>query len=349
MRNNINSKNEAKIINNRIEWIVNLRAFACVAVVVLHVVEFWSLNKTQKVIISSGRQFLDLVIIPTLTRYAVPCFIMISGCLLLHPKHNVNIEKIKRYVFKMLWILCIFGFAFCMIENIFNFGMSNIVKLLIKSVFDLLQAKSWGHMWYLYMLIGLYIITPILRKFIEHSDIATAKFTLLSLFILSVVIPTINTVFEIKITTFYLSSFYYIFLYLMGYYLVYIDIIKDKYIYLGGVIGIIGYTILSYFNRSFSSSVFIVLEAILVFKLFSSGKINIKSNKLIEVISKYSLGIFIIHPFWINLMYKGLGIFPDILPTMIGEIVFFVVIFTLSIITSIILYKMPITRKMWKI
>ena len=73
----------------------------------------------------------------------------------------------------------------------------------------------------------------------------------------------------------------------------------------------------------------------------------IKNNKIIECISKYSLPIYLVHPFWLNILNKGLGIYPDVLPDIIGEIVFFMYALILSLITSIILYKLPIIKKIW--
>lgn len=332
---------------NKIEWIVNLRAFACMAVVLLHASEMWINSIAKFLSLSTPRQFLYKMIIPMLTRFAVPTFIMISGCLLLNPKREVDIEKIKKYILKMLCLLGTFGFAFCIIENIFNFGMSDMVRVIYKSIFDLLQAKSWGHMWYLYMLIGLYILTPILRKFVEHTDDASAKFTLGMLFLVSAVIPTINGIFGLSLTTFYLNMFVYIFLFLMGYYIVHTNVITDKTIYIGGAIGIIGHVVLSYFVKSFSMNVFILLEAMLIVKLFSSGKIKIRNNWFTNCISKYSLGIYVVHAFWVNLAFKGFGIYPTVLPIGIGEIVFFAYVLIASLVTSMFLYKMPIVKKLW--
>ena len=215
------------------------------------------------------RWFVDMVLLQTLIKFAVPSFIMISGCLLLNPKRDVNINKIKKYILKMISILLIFGFTYCLLENIFDFGFSNIFQLIYKSIINLFQEKSWDHMWYIYMLIGLYIITPLLRKFVETADEDTTKFVLLMLFVFSFVIPMLNVTFKIKITTFYLSYFNFVFLYLLGYYIVHTDIIKDKYIYVAGVLGIIGYILFAYFfdNHGQTDNAFMVLETMLIVKL----------------------------------------------------------------------------------
>ena len=312
----------------------------------IHVISGWLNNEHQE--ISNIRWFLDKVLLQTLTRYAVPGFIMISGCLLLNPKREVGIKKIKKYILKMLCILGIFGFGYCLLEYITILGFSNGFKLIYKSISDLLQEDVWVHLWYIYMLIGLYIITPILRNFIEFADTSTTKFMLGTLFFISMVIPTLNEIFNIQITQFYLESFKYIFIYLMGYYVVNTDIIKEKNIYIGGIFGIVSYALLGYFKQTGSqTNLFIILETMLIVKLFSSGKIKIKNNKWIDCISKYSLGIYLIHQFWLNLLYKIVGVFPDRFPILIGELIVFLYALILSIISSIILYKLPIIKKIW--
>ena len=139
-----------------------------------------------------------MVLLQPLIKFAVPSFIMISGCLLLNPKRNININKIKKYILKMISILLVFGFAYCLLENIFDFGFDNIFKLIYESIINLFQEKSWDHMWYIYMLIGLYMITPLLRKFVDTADSDVAKFVLVMMFIFSIVIPMINTIPDTK-------------------------------------------------------------------------------------------------------------------------------------------------------
>ena len=71
---------------------------------------------------------MDEVVIQVLVRWAVPCFLMMSGVLLLDKSKEMSLEKLKKYIYKTLLISVTFGFGFCMIENIFE-GNKNIFKL----------------------------------------------------------------------------------------------------------------------------------------------------------------------------------------------------------------------------
>ena len=179
---------------NHFIWIDYLRTICCVSIVLIHVIGNWYKCVDLKHLMYD-RYFIDCVLLQPFIRFAVPIFIMISGYLLLNPNKKLDIEKIQKYIIKMSIILVIFGLTFCFIENFFNFGSSNIPKLITNSFINFIEGKSWEHMWYLYMLLGLYLITPILRLFVKHANHKTVNFTLLSLLIVSIIIPTINDIF----------------------------------------------------------------------------------------------------------------------------------------------------------
>ncbi len=243
----------------------------------------------------------------------------------------------------MVLILLIFGYTFCICANINN-GNGNILKILLISFCDLIQGKTMDHLWYIYMLIGLYILTPALKIFTKNADKKTAKFILISLFILGILIPTINDFFHIKITVFNLNHLLYI--YLLGYYITVKDFINEKIIYSCGIIGIIGYIIMIIITKNIpNTNMFNILESIMIFKIFSTGKIKFKYNKLIKKIAKYSLGIYIVHYPYSILLHNFLKVYTNNFPFIFGEMIAVGLIFALSYITSVILYKLPFLKK----
>ena len=297
-------------------------------------------------VLSKDRWLLDFVFLRTITRFAVPCFIMITGCLLLNPKKEVTLDKIKTYIKRMLLVLATFGLTFAFIESYISSTDKNLINIILTALSNLVQGNAWAHMWYLYCLIGLYILTPLLKKIVKYSSEIEVKFTLICLFILSTLIPTINQIFKLNISTFYLEGLNFIFIYLCGYYITCTNIIKEKYLYIGGIIGTIGYFLCCYFNIYNSQvSAFMILETMAIVKLFSTEKIKIKPNKFINIVSKYSFTIYLVHCFWINLLNKGVHLYPSVLPIFVGEIAFYIYAFVLSLITSVILAKLPFFKK----
>ncbi|MBR4419204.1 MAG: acyltransferase family protein [Clostridia bacterium] len=333
------------LANQRIEWIVVLRALACMAVVMNHVIGCCIVSP------NSVGSLLNKVFLYPFCLFAVPVFIMISGCLLLNPKREVSLKKIISYMLRIMCLGALFGFFYCLSSNLYTLNSKNFFDFITKlptvifhSCKDLI-LNDGSHLWYLVILIGLYVVTPVLRIFVKHADKKTSLFILLLLFVTTCVIPTINDYFDIYIFTF-ANVDKFIFIYLVGYYLAYTDLIKDKYIYVCGIIGIVFFVIACCFGVSDQLDMFMILEAMMIFRMFSSGKLKIKNNKIINCLSKYSLGIYLIHPFWLDLLLN-LKIHITIFPIFVVEFIFFFYAMIMSLLTSMILYRLPLIKKLF--
>lgn len=344
---------EIKPQTERIEWIVILRAVACMAVVMIHVLGSYVKNNCLNNY-GTFRTFFDGVLIQPFICFAVPCFMMISGYLLLDPKRDVNISKLIKYSIKILilYIVALFVYVFLFnfsFEYLINFNMfsnwlyQSIIDF-IKNLIGILVTEGVVFLWYLPMLIGLYLATPILRIFIKHADKKTSYFVLISLFITTCIIPDFNNLLNINIPTFveFGGS---VFIYLLGYYIGHANLFKDKYIYTAGIIGFFGYLIICLFDMQNQCNAFLVLEAIMVMRLFSSHKI--KNNHFINCISKYSLGIYVTHLFWLGVA-NVIGIYFTMMPPLIGEFVIFAYAIIMSLLSSMILYRLPLVKKLFK-
>ena len=140
-----------------------LRILAACAVVMIHTagafIEAFDNNTTSFMIGNAFR---------SLSRFAVPVFFMISGALMLDEKKNIPAKKMMKSSFHILaltfsWSL-IYALGYHLIKPIV-FGEAIIIA-------DFLDAFFNGHyhMWFLYVLFGLYIITPILRLFVKKEN-----------------------------------------------------------------------------------------------------------------------------------------------------------------------------------
>lgn len=325
-------------------WITFLRAIACICVVMIHVID--GCNSINPIPEYSCRFIFDEVILQIFIQWAVPVFIMISGALLLNPNKEITMKKIFKYILRMLLILVTFGLMYCFLENIVSIKDGNIVEIIIKSITNLLQGKSWGVMWYIYMLIGLYAITPILRAFIKDTKDEELKIVIVLLFICSVIIPTINGIFNINITTFYLEEFKYITLYLLGYVLAYKKLFKEKTLYILGGVSMVIYLLFCYFNIfHYKFDMFMIFISMAIFLHFSNHLNNIRINLIIEKISKNSFGIYIIHDFWVNVLYKIFHFYPSNFPVVIGEFMLLFIVFVLAYISIEIIKRIPLINK----
>jgi surface polysaccharide O-acyltransferase-like enzyme len=191
-----------------------IRAWATVAVVLLHASVLY-VDRWQQIPMSwwwIGN------LLHSLSRCAVPLFIFLSGALLLG---SGKTESLTTFWRKRLAKLLI------------PFGLWSIVYLIcyprpetlgqswLKQLIGLIQQPAYGHLWFLYMILGLYLVTPVLRIFARHADRATLRYYLVLWFIFSQLIPFAQTLF--KLPPFYLSSFFningFIGLFILGHYL----------------------------------------------------------------------------------------------------------------------------------
>lgn len=196
----------------RIEYIDWLRIISAIAVIGIHITMTQPNNYSVQEIGKSNYTILTCVY--TLIQWAVPVFLMISGNLLLH-SNKLTFAKVKKMSLRMGTVLLLFGSAFAFLEQVFDRKTLEI-GMLPNSVLLTLQQKSWSHLWYLYILIGIYLILIPLKKFIDNSsnrEICT--FTAI-LIIGNFVIPTINIAFSTKIENYMLFTQYVTYV-LLGY------------------------------------------------------------------------------------------------------------------------------------
>ncbi|MDB5141024.1 MAG: yiaH 1 [Mucilaginibacter sp.] len=153
----------AKIEN--IDWISNLRIIALYAVIILHCTAPL-LMQYGKVPLSDwwAADFLNAAV-----RFAVPVFVMITGALLLHREYEIGSflkKRLSRVVVPFLfWSLVYIWYAWYNEEISFGSDVWTNIKL----VLHLLKVGSSYHLWYVYMLIGLYFFIPVIGKFVRNA------------------------------------------------------------------------------------------------------------------------------------------------------------------------------------
>lgn len=130
----------------RYEWIVPLRAFAAMAVVLLHTIHGWIVDIENPWGGEDIRWLIDRVLIDTGVRFAVPTFVLITGFLLLNPDKEIGIRKILKYVMRMAAVLMSIGYIYCLMELIYTNGIAHFSSKLILAFRNLLEGKCWDHM-----------------------------------------------------------------------------------------------------------------------------------------------------------------------------------------------------------
>ena len=122
--------------------------------------------------------------------WAVPCFLMVSGALLLDPNREITWGKIfGKYIRRMIVALVIFTAIFTVIRHDPNAGTSLISEFFTGLAFNHCMA----YLWYLYLMIGLYLMMPFYKKVAEKADTRLLDLLILIL-IVSALLPVIHLI-----------------------------------------------------------------------------------------------------------------------------------------------------------
>jgi surface polysaccharide O-acyltransferase-like enzyme len=247
----------------------------------------------------------------------IPLFVMLAGALLLQ---SSKIDESITVFFKKRWARLGFPFIFWVVVyfvwDIFVNGKVVTVPFVVQGVL----TGPYYQFWFLYLLFGLYLVTPVLRILIKHASRQLLKYALVVWFIGTTAIPLLG------LTGFYLNGNFFIFTGWIGYFVLGIYLtrtnIKKSLLFLGLLSGLL-FTIFGtyltivifgerygqFFYDGFSinmivlsASLFLLLLAVPTQKLqFNYPRIN----RVLHTISVNTLPIYPLHVIVLESLENG--------------------------------------------
>lgn len=189
-----------------------LRIISCISVIVIHV----SFGLLSDVDISKNRfDYISVVFFNTVSRFAVPIFVMLSGAFLLSNKKNSDYHYFYKKSFIKIGIpTIIFSILFLLYYLFLNFIQIKIGLKTHSSLFEpvigFVTGAPYYHLWYLYTTVGLYAITPIIIRIKETITLKSYKRIAIALMFLSIIGNISSThlfTYDIGNIIYYLSYF----------------------------------------------------------------------------------------------------------------------------------------------
>lgn len=318
-----------------------LRWLAISVVVMLHVVS-GIVDTIPEQMTAEQQNIYEMI--KNMMTVGVPIFLMISGSLFLNSQKEIGIVKIlKRYILRILFALFLFGVPYAIMELIMQ-ERSFSPAMVIRGFFLTLSGNTWASMWYLYELVGIYLLTPFIKLVVNYGGKRFVEYGLILGFLFSSLFPFIEQIFGVHIGFVYQVSGIYLFYYVFGHYLhqygtfnwrwcICLFVIFECIIVLNRVMGF-GMEI------QYNSPIIVVTSALLflIFKNLEKGNTFLSANRNV------CFGIYLVHPFFLNVFYKLFHITP--LKFGYGGIfIFWIIVFGLSLVTSTIMQKIPMLRK----
>lgn len=352
-QNMINEKNERQF------FLDFLRVISVFAVVFLH-----SSVKQYSASDITTNGFMVANLYDSFVRWAVPVFVMISGDLFLDPQKEITIKMIfSKYIKRIIVTFIIWSLLYGLVYNK-EFTIDTALTI----------VKGHYHLWYLYLIIGLYLCVPILRLITADKKI-TEYFLLLSL-VFTFFVPTaldvsklvlfsknanilkivaaIENVLNAKMLLFLVLGYTPYFI--LGYYLKNVKISKkmEFCIYLLGIIGWISTFILTmqaskiagkkinFYNYKYLG---VLCESIAVY-VFAKCRMSLVQGKLyqkvVTVLSNASLGVYLVHVMVLDKVYKIIPV--ATLPTLLVVPTLALITFIISVVISMLINEIPYMR-----
>lgn len=340
-----------------------LRVLATCAVVLMHVLT-GATDVTDASIVPEYRSLLLSVM--DLVTWCVPIFLLISGYLFLNPERTLTYPvMIKKYCRRIALAILLFGVPYAASELVVTERTFRIM-MIPEALKMTLTGHTWSHMWYLYLILFLYLITPLLKKVLRVLPVWGVAAVMAVIFLGSSVAPFLNKVLDVNSIPVLPDGGVYFLYYLCGYFFAVREVCVDKgrnvwltvavaVLALGMILSrtLAGFSIQMAYNYPFT-----VLLAVLLFAAGWNG--SIKKHRLPwQEAGALSFAVYLVHPVYVNLLYKFVKITPftvleqcGVQSVVAGQAVlilllaaFCLVVLALATATAWMLRKIPVLRK----
>ncbi len=260
----------------------------------------------------------------SITRWGVPIFLMISGTLFLSSDKPLSVIY-KKHILRIVTAFLFWSFIYAALAFIQGGSKKGFITSFIGGHY---------HMWYLFMIAGLYMIVPFIKKIIVDKTLT--RYFLGMALVFGVILPQLIKVIYLfsshagdfaqgvtaKINMFFVCGF--TIYYIGGYVLDSMELSHKTYkiICFAGLFGFIMtivFNIMTAFYTGNVSDIFndalafnVLLESLPVFiicrKKFKIRSIGENTKKALELLSGYSFGVYLIHPLLIEVLRDFLHI-----------------------------------------
>ena len=350
-----------------------LRVLATCAVVLMHVLT----GATDVTDASKMPEYRGLLLaVMDLVTWCVPVFLLISGYLFLDPERELTYPvMIKKYCRRIALAILLFGVPYAcselmVAERSFRMGM------LPEALRLTLTGHTWSHMWYLYLIFFLYLMTPLLKKALQVLPQWCIRGVLLLLFVGSSMMPFMNKVLNNSVLPVLPDGGIHVLYYICGYFFAQWEKTVDKKEKMQKIfgtmvavlmLGMAGSRLLADFQIQMAYNYpFTVLLALLLFAAGWSGSPEKRSGEEVQkhrliwqAAGTLSFAVYLVHPVYVNLLYKFMKITPFTLLEQSGVqsvaagqvrllvllLAFCLLVLALSMATAWLLRKIPVLKK----
>lgn len=175
--------------DERIVFLDWLRFIACFMVMLVHCIEPFYLGGPEGTYIATWSDAFWVTVINSALRPAVPLFVLTSSYLLF-PLRTDTQTFFKRRFSRVLIPFIIWSLLYAVVPMIGSGGQIDVAGNLKSLPFNFVMTSS-GHLWFVYMLLGVYLLMPVISPWVEKLSRKEEK-TFLYVWAFTTILPLLR-------------------------------------------------------------------------------------------------------------------------------------------------------------
>ena len=334
-----------------------LRIAATFAVMVVHISGAWI---SEVPVDSAAWNILNLY--DGLAHWCVPIFIMLSGMFLLDPQRELTLRTLfRRHILRIVVAMVVWSLVYSLATS-FLATRTLTVESFAAAVRNLVWGKLHYHLWFLPMILGLYLVTPILRGFVRGATARELQWYFLLVLIVTMLLPTVLALRPSKTVSSWLTQLdirvvlSYAGYFVLGYCLktCVLSPAMERLIYLLGIGGavwsVLGTVWLSHiagarFTFYNYNTPNVALMSAAVFLLFRRISPNGRASKWVTGLSSITFGMYLCHDLFLQVL-RGLGVTTLSFSPVLSVPLLSLVVFVCSALLAWLLSKLPLVGRL---
>lgn len=334
--NNTFTEGADKTKRRNIDQFVYIRTAACIAIILLHTLYASNVYYAETI---TAVQLTVTQTIEHMLMWAVPCFLMVTGALLLQPQRQITSAKLfGKYIRRIVLALVFFTFLFQVLDYI----MGEEDSLFGGWISNLIQGHSWPHMWYLYLMLGIYLMIPFYKMIADRATDRQIWQLIITIFVFVSVIPLVSYL-GFEDNGFYIPTSLIYPVYVFGGYVLYRNNISTGIAAAVFSVSSVLIIVLSAAGAGEDlfgyDSVLVTAQSLSLFSLLI--RLRKPAGAVIRSVDECSFGIYLIHMIGVCFVMKWVGFDPYTHIPAVSFAVMVIIFFSVSYAAAWLIRQIP--------
>lgn len=307
-------------------------------------------------------------LLDSLSHAGVPLFVMASGMFLLDESRPVPLRKaVRRYALPLAGLFVFWSVAYAAINKVIQPMLFEHAALsgAMLGEFGMACLEGTYHLWFLPMIVGLYLITPLLRRFVRQESRNLVRWFLLLAGVVQFLLPTLWIFLEAATGASFAKAAEngalpfvsgYTFYYVLGWYIATMPRPERPWRwYLAGAVGLLGMLGGTWWLSARAGepedallqplTLFCGLYGVGLFAFFSFAGRNWKPHAALTGISRLIFGVYIVHV-EVQSLFRVVFPYPETGSPLVYFLLQWLAVTGISLVLCLVMSRIPGLKKL---